>query len=32
VQKSGLIGKDREGLMVDGMKATLEKVKQAAES
>ena len=31
VQKSGLIGKDREGLMVEGMKATLEKVKQAAE-
>jgi len=32
VQRSGLIGKDRENLMVDGMKATLEKVKQAAET
>ena len=32
VQQSGILGKDREGLMVDGMQATLEKVKAAAES
>lgn len=32
VQKSGILGKDREGLMVEGMKATLAKVKQVAES
>jgi uncharacterized protein YndB with AHSA1/START domain len=32
VQKSGILGRDREGLMVDGMKATLERVKQAAEA
>ena len=32
VQKSGILGKDREGLMVAGMKATLAKVKAAAES
>lgn len=31
VQKSGIIGKDRENLMVEGMRATLAKVKAAAE-
>lgn len=31
VQKSGLIGRDREQLMVEGMRATLERVKAAAE-
>jgi hypothetical protein len=30
-QRSGLIGKDRERLMVEGMQATLEKLKAAAE-
>ena len=30
-QRSGIIGKDREGLMVEGMRATLERVKAAAE-
>jgi uncharacterized protein YndB with AHSA1/START domain len=32
VQRSGLIGKDREQLMVDGMRATLERLKSAAEA
>ena len=32
VQKSGLIGRNREVLMVDGMRATLERVKAAAEA
>jgi uncharacterized protein YndB with AHSA1/START domain len=32
VQRSGLIGKDRERLMVDGMRATLERLKSAAEA
>ena len=32
VQRSGLIGRDRERLMVAGMKATLERVKAAAET
>ena len=31
VQRSGMIGKDREQLMVDGMRATLERLKSAAE-
>jgi uncharacterized protein YndB with AHSA1/START domain len=31
VQRSGLIGKDRENLMVQGMRDTLERVKAAAE-
>jgi uncharacterized protein YndB with AHSA1/START domain len=31
VQRSGLIGRDREDLMVDGMRETLERVKAAAE-
>lgn len=31
VQRSGILGRDREGLMVEGMKATLERVKAAAE-
>jgi uncharacterized protein YndB with AHSA1/START domain len=31
VQRSGLIGRDRERLMVEGMRATLERVKAAAE-
>ena len=31
VQRSGLLGKDREQLMVDGMRATLERLKSAAE-
>ena len=31
VQRSGLLGKDREQLMVDGMRATLERLKAAAE-
>jgi uncharacterized protein YndB with AHSA1/START domain len=31
VQKSGVIGRDRERLMVDGMRATLQRVKAAAE-
>ena len=32
VQRSGMIGKDREQLMVDGMRATLERLKDAAEA
>lgn len=32
VQRSGMIGKDREQLMVDGMRATLERLKAAAEA
>jgi uncharacterized protein YndB with AHSA1/START domain len=32
VQVSGLIGRDRERLMVEGMQATLERVKEAAEA
>lgn len=32
VQRSGMIGKDREQLMVDGMRATLEHLKAAAEA
>ena len=32
VQKSGLLGKDRDTLMVDGMRQTLERLKAAAES
>lgn len=31
VQRSGLIGRDREALMVDGMRQTLERLKEAAE-
>jgi uncharacterized protein YndB with AHSA1/START domain len=31
VQRSGIIGRDRERLMVEGMRATLERVKAAAE-
>jgi uncharacterized protein YndB with AHSA1/START domain len=31
VQKSGILGRDREGLMVKGMRETLERVKAAAE-
>ena len=31
VQRSGLIGRDREKLLVDGMQQTLERVKEAAE-
>jgi uncharacterized protein YndB with AHSA1/START domain len=31
VQRSGLLGKDRDHLMVDGMRQTLERLKQAAE-
>ena len=31
VQKSGLIGRNREKLLVDGMRQTLERVKEAAE-
>jgi uncharacterized protein YndB with AHSA1/START domain len=31
-QKSGIIGKEREGLMVEGMKTTLDRVKEAAEA
>jgi len=31
VQKSGILGRDREGLMVEGMRETLERVKAAAE-
>jgi hypothetical protein len=32
VQRSGMIGKDRDQLMVDGMRATLERLKAAAEA
>jgi uncharacterized protein YndB with AHSA1/START domain len=32
VQRSGVIGRDREALMIKGMKATLERVKAAAEA
>jgi uncharacterized protein YndB with AHSA1/START domain len=32
VQRSGMIGRNRESLMVDGMRATLERVKAAAEA
>ena len=32
VQRSGMIGKDRERMMVDGMRATLERLKSAAEA
>ena len=32
VQRSGIIGRDREALMVDGMRKTLERVKAAAEA
>lgn len=32
VQRSGLIGRDREHLMVEGMRQTLERVKAAAEA
>lgn len=32
VQRSGLLGRDRERLMVDGMRATLQRVKEAAEA
>jgi hypothetical protein len=32
VQRSGMLGKDREQLMVDGMRATLERLKAAAEA
>lgn len=32
VQRSGLLGKDRERLMVEGMRATLERLKAAAEA
>ena len=32
VQRSGILGKDREGLMVDGMQQTLQEVKAAAET
>ncbi len=32
VQRSGLIGRDRDTLMVNGMRATLERVKAAAEA
>ena len=31
VQRSGLIGRNREQLMVDGMRRTLERIKAAAE-
>ena len=31
VQRSGILGRDREGLMVKGMRETLERVKAAAE-
>jgi uncharacterized protein YndB with AHSA1/START domain len=31
VQRSGLLGRDREELMVDGMRTTLERLKAAAE-
>ena len=31
VQRSGILGRDREKLMVEGMRATLERVKAAAE-
>ena len=31
VQKSGILGRDREGLMVKGMRETLERVKAVAE-
>jgi len=31
VQRSGLIGRDRERLMVDGMRRTLERLQEAAE-
>ena len=32
VQKSGILGRNREGLMVQGMRETLERVKAAAEA
>lgn len=32
VQRSGLLGRDREALMVDGMRRTLEQLKAAAET
>jgi uncharacterized protein YndB with AHSA1/START domain len=32
VQRSGIIGRNREGLMVDGMRATLGRVKTVAEA
>lgn len=32
VQRSGVIGRDRENLMVEGMRTTLERVKAAAET
>ena len=32
VQRSGLIGRDRERLMIDGMRATLERLRAAAEA
>lgn len=32
VQRSGLIGRDREALMLDGMRETLDRIKKAAES
>jgi hypothetical protein len=32
VQRSGILGRDREGLMVEGMRQTLERVKAAAEA
>lgn len=32
VQRSGMIGRDRERLMVEGMRATLERLKEAAEA
>lgn len=32
VQRSGLIGRDRERLLVDGMRQTLERLKAAAEA
>lgn len=32
VQRSGLLGRDREALMVEGMRRTLERLKEAAEA
>jgi uncharacterized protein YndB with AHSA1/START domain len=32
VQRSGLIGRDRDRLLVDGMRTTLERVREAAEA